>query len=443
MPRNTKRRNNNNNNKRKLPQRKKRVAKRLRRGTRFAALRGFSNTSIAGRVLNPGMDAIGKRAAVTLSGRGDYRIKANSLMPGHPMPRIINKTTTNAVTVRHREFLGDIITSANVGEFTYRLFTLNPGLDATFPFLAQIAANFDQYVIEGMVFEFRSMSADALNSVNTALGTVIMATNYNVLNSPFGTKAEMEAYEYSNSSKPSESMCHYIECDPKQSVLDEMYVRAYSVPAGSDPRMYDLGFFQIATTGFQGTNVNIGELWVTYQVALLKPKLFTTLGSSNTFSHYHGLVTAVEYPWGRSFPENPSLNTFSITPTSTLATVLVNDDDSISANGGTRLYFPETAVKQRYVIGTLWTTSGPTAANLQGFTGNNVTFVRDLYAFSGRLSIAITPGAGAVSSAFQLFSIVDVPANSNTSFVLLDAAPTVSGGPVFDLQILQITINSS
>ena len=32
------------------------------------------------------------------------------------------------------------------------------------------------------------MSADALNSVNTALGQVIMATDYNAANPPFGQK---------------------------------------------------------------------------------------------------------------------------------------------------------------------------------------------------------------------------------------------------------------
>lgn len=55
------------------------------------------------------------------------------------------------------------------------------------------------------------MSADALNSVNTALGQVIMATDYNAANPPFGQKSEMENYEFGQSCKPSESQIHPIE----------------------------------------------------------------------------------------------------------------------------------------------------------------------------------------------------------------------------------------
>ena len=62
-----------------------------------------------------------------------------------------------------------------------------------------------------MLFEFRTMSADALNSVNTALGQVIMATDYNAANPPFGQKSEMENYEFGQSCKPSESQIHPIE----------------------------------------------------------------------------------------------------------------------------------------------------------------------------------------------------------------------------------------
>jgi len=47
--------------------------------------------------------------------------------------------------------------------------------------------------------------------------------------------------------------------------------------------LYFLGRFSIATLGFQGSSVNCGELHVTYQVRLLKPKLFTTLGDTIPF----------------------------------------------------------------------------------------------------------------------------------------------------------------
>ena len=116
------------------------------------------------------------------------------------------------------------------------------------------------------------MSADALNSTNTALGQVIMATNYDVNQPLFDSKYEMENTEFSTSVKPSLSAMHPIECARTESTLNELYVAAGgNIPPGGTASMYNFGNFQIATNGFQAANVNIGELWVTYEVTLFKP----------------------------------------------------------------------------------------------------------------------------------------------------------------------------
>lgn len=144
--------------------------------------------------------------------------------------------------------------------------------------------NYEQYEIEGLIFEFRSTSADALNSTNTALGSVMMATQYDTLDPVFSNKMEMLNYEFSTSVKPSSSTMHMVECDPRQTPVNELYtLYNQTVAANADPRLYHLGRFCIATTGFQGTSVNIGELHVTYQVRLLKPKMFSNLGLDSSF----------------------------------------------------------------------------------------------------------------------------------------------------------------
>lgn len=212
-----------------------------------------------------------------IAGLGDYSVKSNTLLAPSP-PTIINDSVKGGITFRHKEYLRDIITSATPGAFSLESFLINPGNEKTFPWLAQVAPNFEQYSLEGCIFEFRSMSADALNSTNTALGTVIMATNYDSIDVNFTGKGEMENYEWGMSCKPSVNMLHPIECAPRQTSITELYVLNGPVPTGADPRLYHWGNMQIATNGFQGTSVNIGELWVTYQVRLLKPKIFTTKG---------------------------------------------------------------------------------------------------------------------------------------------------------------------
>lgn len=213
-----------------------------------------------------------------VGGLGEYKVKHNALLTPDP-PTIINDSVKGGITFRHKEYLRDIITSSTPGAFSLDSYLINPGNSKTFPWLSQVAANFEQYSIEGMIFEFRSMSADALNSTNTALGTVIMATNYDAIDTLFKAKGEMENYEWGMSCKPSVNMLHPIECAPRQTSVTELYVLDGPVPSGADPRLYHWGNMQIATNGFQGASVNIGELWVTYQVRLLKPKIFQAIGA--------------------------------------------------------------------------------------------------------------------------------------------------------------------
>lgn len=80
-------------------------------------------------------------------------------------------------------------------------------------------------------------------------------------------------------------------------------------PAGTDIRFFDLGNFQIATTGFQGTSVNIGELHCTYQVRLLKPKFFVALGSDINYSRtINNIGVAAAQPLGTAGTQSGSDN---------------------------------------------------------------------------------------------------------------------------------------
>lgn len=206
-----------------------------------------------------------------VTGLGDYTVDSNTLlMDGAPI-HIVNSTKT-AVTIRHREYIKDIISSATPGEFQNDAMIIQPADPETFPWLASIAENFQEYKLRGMIFEFKSFSADALNSTNTALGSVIMATNYNPVLPAFTNKWEMEQYQFVTNGRPSANLLHPIECAPSETPLDHLYIRTGKTEDGLDPRFYDFGKFQIATQGMQGASVNVGELWCTYEVDLYKPR---------------------------------------------------------------------------------------------------------------------------------------------------------------------------
>lgn len=237
--------------------------------------------SLAGRgIAGPIGSAIGGKIGSyahyigKIFGSGDYvsssdSVKWNTIVNDSQIPSFAG--SKNTVRIRHREFLGDIISASTANTFTIQSFSINPGLSASFPWLSQVCGStFQQYRINGMVYEFRTMSADALNSVNTALGSVTMATDYDSADAAFTSKQQLENTEFGVSSKPSCSMIHAIECARSQTSVSEQYVRAFANPANTDIRLYDLGKMYIATSGLQGTNVNIGELWVSYDITFFK-----------------------------------------------------------------------------------------------------------------------------------------------------------------------------
>lgn len=206
-----------------------------------------------------------------LTGWGDYTLDGNSLMDGGMSPpQILNSIDKGGYIVRHREYLGDVNSTIN---FNVESYPLNPGV-STFPWLSSIAGSFEEYKFRGIVFEFKSTSSDAVlsSATSSALGSVIMATEYNVLNPNFTGKMAMENHEFANSCKPSCNFYHPIECKANLTPLSQLFVRTTPVGDNADARLYDLGNFQIATTGMQVAGGAIGELWVTYEIELYKPR---------------------------------------------------------------------------------------------------------------------------------------------------------------------------
>nr|QKV51282.1 putative capsid protein [Crucivirus sp.] len=223
---------------------------------------------------------LGKAGGAMISkifGHGDYAVsnaeslKENNLVLSNAAQMPQFGTGKVIVNFTHREFLGDVFSSSTASTFKIDSYPINPALSVTFPWLSGVVgAKFQQYRINGMSFEFRSMSSDALNSTNTALGSVIMSTDYDSADATFTSKQEMENTEFGVSCKPSVNMIHGIECARAQTPVSELYLRAFDVPSGKDIRLYDMGRFSIASTGCQGTNVNLGELWVSYDIDVFK-----------------------------------------------------------------------------------------------------------------------------------------------------------------------------
>jgi len=350
-----------------------------------------------------------------ITGFGDYQVGVNSLMPGLQPPEIVNRSK-DMVCLRHREYIGDV---SGTAAFTVTSYPINPGLSITFPWLNGVAANFEEYIVNGMIFEFKSMSADF--TTNTALGSVIMATEYNVLNANFPDKKTMENYQFANSDKLSHTFIHPIECKMALTPVHELFVRTGQIPAGSDQRMYDLGNFQIATVGNPVTSV-IGELWCTYEICLTKPKAgATNLGLDEATDHWRlGTVTNA----------NPLGTTSVLAAGSSIGTTITA--------GGT-ITFPASTVDGLYMI--YWTCSGGSVAYVPPVLTPLAGAMAFLRVWGNDANLFLpAPQSGATCSTVSQIVLVQIFAGSATLiFGAAGTLPTaVTSG---DLWIMQTNAN--
>ncbi len=350
-------------------------AKNKKKGSLGRTLLKTGLTGLGG-MFGPGVAAFGNTLGdwgANILGMGDYEVKQNSIYDGQGVPNM--HKDARSIRISHKEYLGDIQGST---AFSARKFRIQPGSSVTFPWLSNVACMFQQYRIRGLVFEFLSTSADALNSVNTALGAVIMSTQYNVAAPDFTSKQEMEQYEYTVSTRPSKSQMHCVECDPSLQVMNNLYVRTGDLPAGSDYQFYDWGSFTIATQGMQAA-ATIGELWVSYDVEFLKPRL-------QAGGVWPGQFTRINNgPYTQNLDVLGSIQT---TPKGSLGCTIVQG----TGGGWSRIQFPNSITAGRYKLTISWRGTVGAALNQPVETVNNLTPVNASWYFATTDRLAPRPG---------------------------------------------------
>lgn len=339
-----------------------------------------------------------------VTGFGEYQVSQNSILKGGMSPpQIVNSVDTGSVIVRHREYLGDILAST---DFSVQSFMINPGLSSTFPWLSSMANSFEQYRLRGMLFEFNSTSSDSILSAatSTALGTVIMQTDYDVADNPPVSKREMLNCEFSSSAKPSVSFIHPIECKKSLSFQSILFTRGTLVtPDNFDQRLYDFARFNIAVEGCQAAVGVLGELWVTYEMELFKQQ-FNYVGATDHFEF--DTVTAAR-PLGTITQTNAAGG-------GTLGGAITDD--------GFNYEFPPQLGSGKYLV--VYSVYGTVAGAVvqPGFTPVNASFINVL---NGSISALSSPQDGVSSTRLIIYSTVQITKqNSVLSFGLAGVYPT-------------------
>lgn len=284
-----------------------------------------------------------QKALMSITGMGDYTVKQNSFVTGNSPP-VFEGNGRHSITVRHREFVGLVVSQGS--GFSVTTYYINP-TSALFPWLAALATNFELYKFRGLVFDFCATSATAVSSTNTALGSVILATQYNALSPPFASQVQMEAYEFSTSTVAFTSCIHPVECAPGSLALSELYTDLGF--AQGDPRFTVMGILNVATVGQQAAST-LGELWASYDVDLIRPRLFGVFPSQGYTFRIASAVGAsapsandVFAPLATAQKNNASngYGTQGITPNESTLDVTIGSS-SIGTGGGVAntIFFP-------------------------------------------------------------------------------------------------------
>ena len=213
-----------------------------------------------------------------MTGRGDYEYPVtNSLITDSNNQDVVPSfgSNTDAMVIRNREYIRDLYCPAAAGAFQIvDSVPLNPGLINSFPWLSQIAANYEEYEFLQLAVTYKTIINDSV-ATNGQVGQVAIATNYNADQDAFGSKEEMIAYIGGMSAKTSQNMVHGVECDPaKNSGSPGKYVRSGFVDTGSK-KDFDLGntFFAVMNAPNNYLGQQLGEIWISYTVQLRKPRI--------------------------------------------------------------------------------------------------------------------------------------------------------------------------
>jgi hypothetical protein len=248
-----------------------RLLKMIPRGT-FATVGGALGGA-PGRLVG---DAISK-----ISGYGSYTVNHNSLQRStqyndEGVPSFASIGHGNRI--RHREFITDVRAPNVPNDFAVTGFRIAPDNRTLFPWLSELAGQYQKYKVHGMVFYYRSTSTDYQNS-----GTVALAVNYNATEGNYLNSESMLNAMFAVSSKPSLSFAAPVECDPATSPDGGYYVRHESnITSVTDLRMSTVGNLNLATYGLTvDPGTVLGQLWCTYDIELLYPYVNPKIAESD------------------------------------------------------------------------------------------------------------------------------------------------------------------
>lgn len=183
--------------------------------------------------------------------------KAQTLKRGPP--NLVSQRD-GRIEVTNHEYLADITCTSS---FTSSKYAINPGLASTFPWLSNIANNYEFYQFKELTVEFRPFVG------TSSSGSVMMAFDFDAEDAAPLNKQRFMSYLTSVQGAVYNPMNLRAESRDLSKFGVQKFTRPSAVPANTDVKTYDVANLYIATDGGNGTSS--GSLYLRYRVVLMTP----------------------------------------------------------------------------------------------------------------------------------------------------------------------------
>lgn len=182
-------------------------------------------------------------------------------------PRI-DQSNSRSCRIRHRELIASVLTNT---DFQVLLgLSINPGLNATFPWLSIQAQGWESYRFNKLTFSYCTRASTSTQ------GSIAMAVDYDAGDQLPITEEIMSTYQSCRETSVWNNL--NVTADPRAMYTTgkSKYVRSDAVFSRGDPRLYDSGVFILAMSDGPSTNVGAGKVWVDYDITFYDPQTNAT-----------------------------------------------------------------------------------------------------------------------------------------------------------------------
>lgn len=187
-------------------------------------------------------------------------------------PRIRSDGTSCRIV--HRELILKVAMTVN---FAVTTLNINPGLPGTFPWLSQMASNWETYRFNRLRFCYFTRVGSATG------GSVILAPDYDAAD--LAPVSEQIASSYIDTAEDVswKDICCTLRPEGMHALGPKKFIRAAGLSANLDIKTYDAGLLNVATV--DGVAGPAGNLWAEYDITLSNPQL-NSKGNGAPYQRY-------------------------------------------------------------------------------------------------------------------------------------------------------------